>query len=91
MGIYDMVGNQNIQVKCTRDPSMKHYKVGDEIELSDGLFIGHEGWFVVKDGKILTEGRDIFDKWGDGINLERDILSPRNPLNKRDINNKDIL
>ena len=79
MGFYDMVGNQNIQVKCTRNPSMNHYNAGDEIELSDGLFIGYEGWFIVKDGKVLAEGRDIFDKWGIGISL-KEILRNRNPL-----------
>jgi hypothetical protein len=67
MGLYDTVGKNYIQIKSTPDCSLTHYKVGDEIDLPDGLHIGYEGWFIVSHGKIMRTGTDIYDKWGNPL------------------------
>ena len=79
MGIYDEVGKNYIQIKCTPDPSMYHYKIGDPVGLQDGLYIGYEGWFVVDKGKVEITGKDIFDKWRDKL-ICGDIINPYSPV-----------
>lgn len=78
MGVYDIVGREHIQIKCTKNPSLKHYGIGDEIQLVGGLYIGYEGWFVVSHGKIIETGAEdtIYDKWGDSIDIDLDNHNP---------------
>jgi len=77
MGIYDTVSEKHIQIKCTPNPCLHHYFVGEKIPLDDGLYLGFEGWFVVRKGKVREYGDRVFSKWGDEIKLE-DILSRYN-------------
>lgn len=70
MGLFDTVGPENIQIKSTPEPSLIHYKYGDDISLPDGLHLGvGDGWFVVSVGKVLMSGpmSNIYDKWGGSI------------------------
>lgn len=79
MGVYDIVSKIRIQIKCTPEPKMTHYDIGDEISLKDGLYLGYEGWFVVKKKKVLNCGEDIYTKWGDKINPKK-VLDPYNQI-----------
>jgi len=79
MGTYDTVGNNNVQIKSTFC-TMKHYRIGSEIELPNGLHIGYEGWFVVENNKVVCEGETIYDKWG-GTLETNDVINSRNPIN----------
>jgi len=79
MGVYDTVGEENIQIKCTLDPEMVHYDIGNSITLADGLYIGYEGWFVVKKQKVKMTGKKVFDKWGNRLK-HIDIINPSNPV-----------
>lgn len=81
MGVYDEVGDRGIQIKCIDGPMLNQYGIGDDIPLPDGLFIGFEGWFVVKDGKVLCEGSDIYNKWGGELSPDK-IISGDNPIAK---------
>ena len=76
MGCYDIVGN--IQIKCT-DCSMHDYKLGDGIELSNGIYIGYEGAFVVIKNKIVFITESVFDKWGNRLDCG-DIIREKNPI-----------
>jgi len=67
VGIYDTVGSNNIQIKLL-DSSLHHFNIGDKIEVQDGLYIGLDGWFTVKNGTVSDEGTVIFDKWGNQLN-----------------------
>ena len=81
MGIYDTVTEKQIQIKCTPEPCLHHYFVGDRIPLKDGLYLGNEGWFAVKTGRVIICGDKIYSKWGDRITLKK-ILSPYNIIGK---------
>ena len=77
MGVYDFVGN--IQIKCTPEPSFKNYKLDDNIELLDGIYIGYEGWFRVRNSKIVDIGKHVYDKWGNLLLLEN-VLNTNSPI-----------
>jgi hypothetical protein len=40
------------------------FKIGDQCDLADGIYIGGEGAIVIKDGVFVMETREAFDKWG---------------------------
>lgn len=63
MGIYDVYGDLGIQMKITRG-TMDIYKVGDKTPLADGIYLGREGAFAVKDGIVILEAEFVYDKWG---------------------------
>ena len=86
MGVYAMVGKENLQIKSVDidiydDNCKSHYDVLDEIELNDGVHICYDGWFVVQNGIIHCSGTDAYDKWGGELNC-REIISGENPINK---------
>ena len=80
MGLYDTVGDNHTQIKCIHheEPTMKHYPVGTEIPLPDGLYFGYEGWFIVLHGRVNNEGSlfDVRNKWGGQIVIDLDIANP---------------
>ncbi|MBA7706910.1 hypothetical protein ES703_115769 [subsurface metagenome] len=81
MSIYDTVTKLHIQIKCTPQPCMHHYFVGDRILLKDGLYLGNEGWFIVEKSKVISYGDKVYTKWGDKITL-KGILSPHNIIGR---------
>lgn len=81
MSIYDTVTKKQIQIKCTPEPCMHHYFVGDPIPLKDGLYLGNEGWFTVRKGKVFDYGDKVYTKWGDKI-TPKGVLSPHNIIEK---------
>ena len=65
MGMYDTVGTSCIKIKSVPEGNnLTQYMLGDEIDLPDGVHVGHEGWFVVTGGIIFKTGTHIYDKWG---------------------------
>lgn len=77
MGLFDEVCG--IQIKCTHDPILKKYNLGDKIKLEDGIYLGYEGWFRILNGKITDTGKNIFNKWGRLLSME-EILNLDNPV-----------
>jgi len=76
MGVYDVVCG--IQVKCTPDLMFKEYDIGDLVELEDGVYLGYEGWFVVRGSIVMENGLNVYDKWGNLLSLEK--LMANNPI-----------
>lgn len=68
MGVYDIVCG--VQVKCTPDQILKEYDIGDFIQLEDGIYIGYEGWFSVRNSKVTDNGLNAYDKWGNLLSLK---------------------
>jgi len=82
MGIYDTVGDNFAQVKLFKNSSI-HYPIGSKINILDGLYITYDGWFVIKNGTVLTEGISIYDKYGNNVNSEvQKILDNNNDISK---------
>ena len=78
MGIYDTYGKQGVQLKVG-DPSLDHFKEGDEVSIADGVYLGYEGAVVIVDGKLAKVFSYLKDKWGGKIRV-RDIINPINPI-----------
>lgn len=78
MGCYDTFGNLSIQLKCT-ECLLNHFNVGDDVELSDGIYVGYEGCVVVFGGKFVAELplECVYDKWGGTLEID---LDKRNPI-----------
>jgi len=80
MGVFDSYGKQGVQLKIG-DPSLDHFKEGDEVNIVDGIYLGYEGAVVVIDGKLAKVFSYLKDKWGGRIRI-RDVLNPINPINQ---------
>lgn len=79
MGMYDTVGEQGIQIKCTEQDG-SHYTLHSKIRLNDGLYIGYEGYFIVKNQTIIFTGDEpFFTKWGHEID-KHELLDLYNPV-----------
>ncbi len=60
---------------------LKDYKAGDEVNISNGIYMGYEGVVVIKDRKVVGvfgEGQ-VFDKWGGPFDFN-DAINELNPL-----------
>jgi hypothetical protein len=66
MGVFNSFGNSFIQLKVG-ECDLKHFKVGDKVEIKDGVYMGHEGVVVIKDGVFLADFPYVISKWGDVI------------------------
>lgn len=84
MGVYNTFGERSIQLKVEsyEDLQCKHYRVGDEVKLGDGIYVGYEGVVVILDGIFVAEFDGIWDKWGGFDSCLDDVLEERNPVNK---------
>jgi hypothetical protein len=78
MGIYDTYGRRGVQLKVG-DPSLNHFKEGDEVNIADGVYLGYEGAVVIIDGKLAKVFNYLKDKWGGKIRV-KDIIDPANPI-----------
>lgn len=78
MGVYDIVCG--VQIKCTPDQILKDYDIGDFIQLEDGIYIGYEGWFSVRNSKVTDNGLNVYNKWGNLLSLEKILIN--NPIEK---------
>lgn len=78
MGIYNTYNGIQLKVGIV---DMKYYKIGDKVDIPDGVYIGYEGVVVIEDGKLLETHEYLTDKWGNRIGV-KDVISPNNPINK---------
>lgn len=78
MGSFDTV-NGVMQIKCTEEPTLTNYNLGDEIPLTDGAYITYEGCFVVSKGKVSATSSVIRDKWGMYLD-PKEILDRNSPV-----------
>ena len=79
MGIYNLYGELEIQLKVG-DVGMEYFKVGDEdIQIPDGVYLGYEGVVVIWRGRFIAEFKSIFNKWGDELSPRR-LIESQNPV-----------
>lgn len=67
MGVYNIYGNVQIKIG---DVFMKTFKLGDQSELPDGVYIGYEGVIVIHKGIFIAEFEHVHNKWGDGLKID---------------------
>ena len=76
MGCYDELGG--VQIKCG-GCDMVCFKIGDKVDVTDGIYVGYEGAAVVKDNVLVAVFPTLTDKWGGDIDPS-DVLEGRNPI-----------
>ncbi len=74
MGMFDTIIFENkkgkqIQLQFKNGQKvLDEYHIGDDIDIEDSIYFGHEGSFVVFGGKIVAafdkDDNLLFDKWG---------------------------
>jgi len=81
MGLFDTYENCQLKVG---DVGLKNYKIGDKVEIPDGIYIALEGIIIIKNGVLIGANEPIFDKWGMGVDQDRviDIITARNPVDR---------
>ncbi len=94
MGIYDTYMNKD-QTVCVQmkvgDVDMSNYSEGDPAPLPDGVYYGHEGTVVIRNGVVaqVTEAKHVvefqpslqhFTKWGDEFSPATESLDDHHPI-----------
>lgn len=72
MGMYDTYGDVQLKVG---DVEMRHFQIGDDVPIEDGVYVAREGVVVIADGRFFAYFPTLKSKWGDEINPE-DVLRP---------------
>lgn len=72
MGIYDTYGQVQLKVGVVE---FRDFKIGDEVNIEDGVYVAREGAVVIVGGKFVAEFPHLFSKWGDVIYGE-DVIRP---------------
>jgi len=68
MGIYNTYGNVQIKIG---DLGCKIFKVGDKVDIADGIYVGYGGVIVIKDNIFAMEVDTLTDKWGQPIKCDK--------------------
>jgi hypothetical protein len=75
MGMYDTYGKNGVQLKVGEN--LCHYfKVGDPVDILDGVYVGYEGVIVIKDGIFIAEFDHITDKYGGPLKNDEVFHNP---------------
>jgi hypothetical protein len=62
MGMFDTYGHVQLKVgPC----ELVNYEIGDNVSISDGLYIGYGGFVLIKNGKLLATEETVITSWGD--------------------------
>ena len=80
MGIYNTYGKNGLQLKVG-DCCLKHFEIGDKVDIKDGIYLEYGGVIVIKDGIFIAEFKHLTDKWG-GIIECNEILDDRHWIKK---------
>lgn len=72
MGVYNEYGERYVQLKVGADLELKHFKVGDKVDIRDGIYFAYEGVIAVYRGVLVCEFglNQIYDKWGGNIYID---------------------
>ncbi len=80
MGVYNTYGDLfNVQLKVASKLTMKHFSIGDKVDIPDGIYIDYGGAITVKDGILIAEVEEVFNKWGGPLDTYG-MLDHDNPL-----------
>lgn len=82
MGVYNTYGN--VQLKVGADLECRDIKIGEDAGISDGIYVGYEGFVIVLNGKFVAEFSHALDKWG-GFITPKEMMDSRNPIHPKNL------
>ena len=65
MGVYDTYGEQAGQLKVIDTVSLRHYDVGDKVNIPDGIYLTYVNAIVILNGVFIAEFETLTTKWGE--------------------------
>lgn len=81
MGVFNSYSNKKISVqlkiginKNRSNLCLKNFKIGEKVDIKDGIYVGHEGFVCIKNGILVAVERYITSKWGHKI-LSKKVIS----------------
>lgn len=86
MGVYNTY--EGVQLKIGRC-ELKEYKLGDKVDIPDGIYVGYEGVVVIADKMLVAQYEKIFDKWGGVISCDS-AINGHNQITKALENLEDV-
>ena len=86
MGIYNTYGENGLQLKVG-DLSLRHFDIGDKVDIEDGVYFEYGGVIVIKEGIFIAEYKGFFDKWG-GWHETDEILDQHHWITKMKLSKK---
>jgi len=82
--MYNTYGTVQLKVDSNENLLLRNFKVGDKVNISDGVYVGYEGVVIIYKGIFVKEFSNIYNKWGNKIRLD-EIISGYNPINPDNI------
>lgn len=70
-----------VQLKIATELTLENYKIGQAVDIPDGIYVGHGGYIVVKDGILIMKRAHITTSWGHKVKAKI-LLDKYNPLLK---------
>lgn len=76
MGMYDIYEGVQLKVgSCV----LESFKVGDTVQILDGIYVGYEGIVVIKGCIFIAKFDNLETKWGSILTPEQ-LLEGKNPI-----------
>ena len=73
MGLYDTYGHVQLKVG---EVERRHFEVGAQVSIPDGVYVGYEGVVVVTGGRFVASFPHLINKWGERLNIDLSGESP---------------
>lgn len=73
MGMFDVYGETQLKVG---EPKLRDFKIGDEVPIPDGVYLGWEGVVVVLGRKFVAEFPTIVNTYGDAMPIQQFLRRP---------------
>ncbi|MFZ5559335.1 MAG: hypothetical protein ACOZAL_00900 [Patescibacteria group bacterium] len=79
MGTPDSFNGILLHIGC---PACNFYKIGDDVEIPDGIYCGYTGFVVISGGKLVFTSSVIYDTDGRPMIRAEDLLNEGFPAKK---------
>lgn len=65
MGMFDTYTDGKVEIQLKVGPcDMDIYRIGDEVPISDGIYLGYSGFVAIKKSRLIVVSEKLTDSWG---------------------------
>ena len=75
MGLYNTY--EDVALKVGSNLHLANFKIGDQVDIPDGVYVGFEGIVVITEGVFVAKFKHFIDKWGIAFTVD---IRQRNPV-----------